>query len=95
MYSNLTRTLTSYKNNKLYIKATEEQFMLTNANYGITGCAGDYSSRTVDSNKDLQKDLHAQYSKSLGGLYVSLYKNLNSCVDFISELYINFLLRLL
>jgi hypothetical protein len=58
--SNLTRTLTSYKNNKFYIKATEEQFMFAQAKQGITGCAGDSSSHTVDSNKDRQKDLHAQ-----------------------------------
>jgi hypothetical protein len=69
--------------------------MFTHSNYGITGCAGDSSSRTVDSNKDCQKGLHAQYFKTLGGLYVYLYKNLNSYVDYMSELYINFLLRLL
>jgi hypothetical protein len=69
--------------------------MFTYANYGITGCAVDSSSHTVDSNKDRQKDLHTQYFKSLGGLYVSLYKNLNSCVDYMSKLYIDFLLGLL
>jgi hypothetical protein len=83
--SNLTRTLTSYKNNKFYIKATEEQFLFTHANYGITGCAGDSSSREVDSNKDLQKDLHAQYFKSLGGFYISLFKTLNTYLDSMTE----------
>jgi hypothetical protein len=83
--SNLTRTLTSYKNNKFYIKATEESFLFTHANYGITGCSGDSTSREADANKDLQKDLHAQYFKALGGLYVSLYKNLNQYVDYMVE----------
>lgn len=34
--SNLTRTLTSHKNNKFYIKATEEQFMFTHTNYTVS-----------------------------------------------------------
>lgn len=83
--SNLTRTLTSYKNNKFYIKATEESFLFTHANYGITGCSGDSTSREADANKGLQKDLHAQYFKALGGLYVSLYKNLNQYVEYMVE----------
>jgi hypothetical protein len=83
--SNLTRTLTTYKNNKFYIKATEDQFLFTHANYGITGCSEDSSSLTMDSDRDLQKNLHAQYFKSLGGLYVSLYKNLNSYVEYMAE----------
>ena len=83
--SELTRALQAYRNNKLYIKATETQFLFTTANYGVMGCEGDYQSRESDPSKQFQKDLHSNYFKSLGGLYISLYGNLNNYVDFISE----------
>jgi len=74
-----------YRHHKLYIKATETKFSFTTQNYGILGCQSD-SSRLVDEkNRIFQKDLHTQYFLSIGNLYVSMYKNLDLYVNYITE----------
>jgi hypothetical protein len=83
--SEMQRTLTMYRHHKLYIKATETKFSFTTQNYGILGCQSD-SSRLVDEkNRIFQKDLHTQYFLSIGNLYVSMYKNLDLYVNYITE----------
>jgi hypothetical protein len=81
--SELTKTLLAYKNNKFFMKATETSFLFTTASYGVSGCEGDLHS--ADKSRDFQKDLHSRYFRSLGGLYISLYANLNNYVEYISE----------
>ncbi len=83
--SELQKTLTLYKQSKHFIRVTETSFGLTTAPYGVVGCLGDSSRASADSNKEFQKELHAQYFSTVGGIYLTMYDNLNNYVSYISE----------